>query len=77
MTQLDQKASKSLATEIEGRITALEGDPIIVARLRELGFIRGEAVRVTGRAPFGEPILVAIRGTTIALRKTEATCVKL
>lgn len=61
----------------EGEIRDLQGDPIFLARLRELGFIRGEKVRVQGRAPFGEPIIVEIRGATVALRKQEAACVLL
>lgn len=59
------------------RITDLKGDKVIVSRLREIGFVRGEEVQVRGRAPFGEPILVEIRGAVVALRKTEALCVQL
>ncbi len=66
-----------ISKESERVIKRLEGDEILVARLRELGFIRGESVRVLGRAPFGEPILVEIHGATIALRKDEASCVHL
>lgn len=58
-------------------IQDLQGDPILLARLRELGFIRGEEVLIVGRAPFGEPVLVEIRGATVALRKQEAKCVVL
>jgi ferrous iron transport protein A len=58
-------------------ITDLEGDAVLVSRLREMGFVRGETVEVVGRAPFGEPLLVEIRGATVALRKEEAQCVKL
>lgn len=66
-----------LETYAEGHIARLEGDPVIVGRLRELGFISGEHLRIAGRAPFGEPILVEIRGATVALRKAEAACVHL
>ncbi len=59
------------------RITGLEGDAVLVARLREIGFIRGEEVRVRGRAPFGDPLIVEIRGTVIALRWEEAACIKI
>ena len=59
----------------EATIKELVGEDHIVNRLRELGFIRGEIVRVSGRAPFGEPVLVEIRGATIALRRTEAQCI--
>jgi ferrous iron transport protein A len=64
-----------LPAETEAPIRDLTGDVVVTARLRELGFIRGEPVRIAGRAPFGEPILVEIRGTTVALRKSEAQCV--
>lgn len=61
----------------EGEIQDLQGDPVVLARLRELGFTRGERVHVQGRAPFGDPIIVEIRGATVALRKQEAACVLL
>ena len=57
------------------KITALNGDPVIVSRLREIGFIRGEEVTARGKAPFGDPIIVEIRGAMVALRKAEASCV--
>jgi ferrous iron transport protein A len=66
-----------LPLQAESPITALTGDAVMVSRLRELGFIRGELVRVVGRAPFGEPILVELRGATVALRKREAECVQI
>lgn len=65
-----------LPLQAESPIQALEGDPVLVSRLRELGFIRGELVRVVGRAPFGEPWLVELRGALVALRKQEAECVR-
>lgn len=58
-------------------IANLSGDAVLVARLRELGFIAGAEVKVLGRAPFGDPILVEVRGATVALRKAEARCVHL
>lgn len=64
-----------LPVEKEANVRELQGDAVVTARLRELGFIRGEPVKISGRAPFGEPILVEIRGTTVALRKSEAQCV--
>lgn len=79
-SNLDANVFASLAEcprSFEGVIRDLEGDAVVLARLRELGFIRGERVRVRGRAPFGEPILVEIRGTTVALRRREAECVRL
>ncbi|HEY6943020.1 FeoA family protein [Dokdonella sp.] len=47
-------------------------DPI-ARRLRELGFVQGEPVRVVARGPFGgDPLLVQIGYTRFALRKSEA-----
>lgn len=58
-------------------VTGLEGDGVLLTRLRELGFIVGAQVTVAGRALFGEPIMVEVRGSTVALRKAEAACVLL
>lgn len=60
-----------------GPIQGLEGDSVLLARLRELGFVPGEVATVKGRAAFGEPILVSLRNMTVALRKQEAECILL
>ncbi|MGL6291174.1 MAG: FeoA family protein [Silanimonas sp.] len=50
----------------------------IARRLRELGFVAGEAVRLVTRGPFGgDPLLVQIGGTRFALRRVEAARVQL
>ncbi|TYT24979.1 ferrous iron transport protein A [Luteimonas viscosa] len=50
----------------------------IARRLRELGFVAGEAVEVVARAPFGgDPILVQVGYTRFALRRAEAARVRL
>lgn len=61
----------------DATITDLKGDNVVLSRLREIGFIRGEVVQVRGHAPFGDPIIVEVRGAMVALRKEEASCVKL
>ncbi len=72
-----EKTLANLESESEVAVLRLKGDTRLVSRLRELGFIVGEKVRIVGRAPFGEPILVEIRGATVALRESEARCVLL
>ncbi|MCW5567146.1 MAG: ferrous iron transport protein A [Dokdonella sp.] len=53
------------------------GDPVS-RRLRELGFVPGEAVNVVALAPMGgDPILVQIGFTRFALRRAEAARVRL
>ncbi len=46
-------------------------DPI-ADRLRDLGFVNGEPIRLTARGPLGSPLLVAIGATLFALRRQEA-----
>ena len=60
----------------EYTITSLEGDAFCVSRLQELGFIRGEKVLFKSKIIFGEPYIVEVRGTQIALRKSEAECIR-
>jgi ferrous iron transport protein A len=45
----------------------------IAQRLRDLGFVPGEPVRVVAHAPWGgDPILIQIGSTRFALRRREA-----
>lgn len=49
-------------------------DDPVAARLRDLGFVSGEPVRLTARSAFGGgPLLVAIGTTRFALRREEAS----
>ena len=49
----------------------------ISRRLRELGFVRGEQVRVVAHGPIGgDPLLVQIGFTRFALRRAEAARVQ-
>ena len=77
MTLISFTTLATIDVDERAHIQDLQGDRILVSRLREIGFVRGEEVFGRGRAPFGDPILVEIRGAIIALRKAEAACVKL
>jgi ferrous iron transport protein A len=45
----------------------------IARRLRELGFVAGEPVRIVARGPIGaDPLLIQIGFTRFALRRSEA-----
>ncbi|MBI4472158.1 MAG: ferrous iron transport protein A [Acidobacteria bacterium] len=54
------------------RIGDLDGPHEDCKRLIDLGFTPGEEVMVTHTAPFGDPIVVRVRGALLALRKREA-----
>lgn len=43
-----------------------------ITRLRELGLVPGTKVRLVRRAPFGDPLEVAVRGSRLAVRHSEA-----
>lgn len=45
----------------------------IARRLRELGFVKGESVRLVAKGPLGsEPLLFQVGFTRFALRRSEA-----
>jgi ferrous iron transport protein A len=55
-----------------GIIEALPHDLDALTRLRELGFVPGTRVKLVRRAPLGDPIEVAVRGSRLAMRRGEA-----
>lgn len=70
----------SLPRLTEARVQAVddrrEGD-VIARRLRELGFVPGELVRVLAEGPLGgDPVLVQVGFTRFALRRAEAERVR-
>lgn len=54
-------------------VQELHANDAIARRLRELGFVKGEDVRLVARGPVGgEPLLVQVGFTRFALRRSEA-----
>ncbi len=54
------------------RIERIAGPEQDRGRLLDLGFTPGEEISVTRAAPFGDPLIVRLRGALLALRKREA-----
>lgn len=68
LTELAQ-GTDAVVQRVEESGTA---DPI-ARRLRDLGFVGGEPVRLVGCGPFGaDPLLVQVGYTRFALRRAEA-----
>ena len=66
------------ALAIVDSVQDLGENDTIARRLRELGFVDGEQVRVVAQGPLGaEPLLVQVGVTRFALRRTEAARVRL
>ena len=56
----------------------LHANDVIARRLRELGFVAGEEVRIVARGPLGaEPLLVQVGFTRFALRRSEAARIRI
>ena len=67
------KGATALVEEVDG----IHAGDAIAKRLRDLGFVRGEPVRVVAHGPLGaEPVLVQVGFTRFALRRSEAARVR-
>jgi ferrous iron transport protein A len=54
------------------RIDRLDGPRQECDRLLDLGLTPGEDITVTLAAPFGDPLVIRVRGALLALRRREA-----
>jgi ferrous iron transport protein A len=64
--------AKGVSAMVQRVDDAYPGDAI-AQRLRDLGFVPGEIVRLVARSPWGgDPILIQIGSTRFALRHNEA-----
>ena len=61
------------ASAVVESVQDLHANDAIARRLRELGFVKGEEVRLVAKGPGGgEPLLVQVGFTRFALRISEA-----
>jgi ferrous iron transport protein A len=59
-----------------GTILCIVADSALKLHLMELGFVAGSPITFLMSTPFGDPNIYALRGTSIALRKSEAQCIR-
>jgi ferrous iron transport protein A len=59
-----------------GVVLKVEAEPALKLHLMELGFVAGSPIVFLMSTPFGDPHIYALRGTSIALRKSEAKCIR-
>ena len=59
-----------------GVVLKVEAEPALKLHLMELGFVAGSPIAFLMSTPFGDPNIYALRGTSIALRKSEAKCIR-
>ncbi len=60
-----------------GQIEGICGDDETCQRLVEMGFTPGEWVRLVTAAPLEGALAINLRGTTFALRRAEAHCIRM
>lgn len=60
-----------------GVISEIDSSHPSSKRIIEHGFTPGQTVELINKSIFNDPIAVSIRGTIIAIRKSEAGCIKL
>ncbi len=53
-------------------VIGVSGGDSVSSRLREMGFVPGQAVKLLRLAPLGDPLKCLIQGSRIALRNREA-----
>ena len=58
-------------------IVGILAEPVLKLHLMELGFVSGSPIAFLMSTPFGDPNIYALRGTSIALRKSEASCIRI
>jgi ferrous iron transport protein A len=54
------------------RVLDVLGDDGLTARIMEMGINQGEAIKVIGIAPLGDPMDLEVHGYRLSLRKAEA-----
>jgi len=55
-----------------GQILSVKGEERLQNRLYDLGLLPNTAVTLTGRAPFGDPLELSLRGYSLSLRLSHA-----
>jgi len=53
-------------------VRRVSGEPGLLRRLMELGFVPGTPITLVRRAPMGDPIELRLRGTHFSIRTSEA-----
>lgn len=75
--RLDELPSNQWATVLDLVLPTESDDRELVLRLSEIGFVPGEAVRIVATGvPGREPLAVRLGHTTFALRRHEASFIR-
>jgi ferrous iron transport protein A len=65
-----------LGEVVGARGSGTNGSDTLLARLRDIGFVPGARCEIVARMWLGDPLAVRIGGSTFALRRLEASAVR-
>lgn len=71
------KLLSELSISETGKVKAVRGEGVVRRRLFDMGITPGAEVYLRKKAPFGDPIEIALRGYELTLRKAEAAQVEI
>ncbi|GIK61682.1 MAG: ferrous iron transport protein A [Ignavibacteriota bacterium] len=71
------RTAAELSYNEKGVISEIDTTHPSSKRILEHGFTPGQIIELMCKSTFNDPIAVSIRGTLIAIRKSEADCIKL
>ncbi len=73
-----RRSVRDLRVGETGTICCLE-DPVMALRLLDMGCVPGVQVRLSGRAPFGDPLMLVLGDEeyTLSVRRSEAATILL
>ncbi len=71
------KLLSELSIGERGKVKSVNGEGAIRRRLFDMGITPGAEIYLRKKAPFGDPIEIALRGYELTLRKAEAAHVEM
>lgn len=57
------------------RVKGLDNNSAVKRKLMDMGITLGAEIKITGKAPLGDPIELSVRGYKLTLRKKEAEAI--
>lgn len=72
VTPISLATLEAVAVGAAVRVGDVAGSDAVAIRLLEMGLTPGSVVRVVGRAPFGDPLELEVRGYRLSIRRAEA-----
>lgn len=61
-----------LTTGCQASIISIQESYLDSQRLAEIGFLPGTPLKILGHSPFGDAVILSLRGSRLALRKSDA-----